>query len=144
WRFALSSARAALWPHPTGRWPVLTLVTGVAAATTAVAGSAAGAAGPGVGGFAAGFTRLVGAMVILAVARPRRLWPPVPVPAVLVTGGVAASITMTVIFLLREPSAAEHLPPAAAVFLAAALAGCLRIATASPRQPSTDRLAPHL
>jgi hypothetical protein len=67
-------------------------------------------------------------MVVLAVARSR--WPrlrlPVPAPTVLVTGGVAASIAVTVIFLRREAAAAEYLPPAAAVHLAAVLAGCLR------------------
>ncbi|MFD9030770.1 hypothetical protein ACFVZW_06380 [Streptomyces sp. NPDC059567] len=57
------------------------------------------------------FTALVGAMVLVAVARSGRLRLPVPAPALLVTGGVAASITVTVIFLNRERAAAEHLPP---------------------------------
>lgn len=65
-------------------------------------------------------------------------------PVVLVTGGVAASIAVTVIFLRREPAAAQYLPPAAAVYLAAVLAGCLWVAVASPRWLGTSRLAPHL
>ncbi|WP_409470760.1 hypothetical protein [Streptomyces sp. HC307] len=90
-------------------------------------------------------------MVVLAVARSLRLRLPVPAPTVLVTGGVAASIAVTVIFLRREPTAAEHLPPAAcrlppaaAVYLATVLAGCLWLAVAAPRWLGTTRLAPHL
>jgi hypothetical protein len=84
-------------------------------------------------------------MVVLAVARSRRprLRLSVPAPTVLVTGGVAASIAVTVIFLRREPAAAQYLPPAA-VYLAAVLAGCLWIALAAPRWLGTSRLAPHL
>ncbi len=48
------------------------------------------------------------------------------------------------IFLRREPAAAEYLPPAAAVYLAAVLAGCLWVALAAPRWLGTSRLAPHL
>jgi hypothetical protein len=145
WRFALSSARAALWLPPAGGWPLLGLVTGVVMATTA-AGPAVGAAVPGLRVFAVSFTALVGAMAVLAVARSRRLRPrlPAPAPTVLVTGAVAAAIAVTVIFLRREPAAAQYLPPAAAVYLAAVLAGCLWIALASPRWLGTSRLAPQL
>jgi len=92
------------------------------------------------------FTGLVGAMAVLAVARaPRpRLRLPVPAPTVLVAAGVAAAIAATVIFLRREPAAAQYLPPAAAVYLAVVLAGCLWVALASPRWLGTSRLAPHL
>jgi hypothetical protein len=146
WRFALSSVRAMLWLPPAGGWPVLALVTGVVVAATTAAGPAVGAAVPGLRGFAVTFTALVGAMVVLAVARSRRprLRLPVPAPTVLVTGGVAASIAVTVVFLRREPAAAEYLPPPAAVYLAAVLAGCLWVALAAPRWPGTGRLAPHL
>jgi hypothetical protein len=142
WRFALSSARAALRLPPAGGWPVLTLVIAVAA--VAAAGPAVGAAVPGLSVFAVTFIGLVGAMVVLAVARSPRLRLPVPAPTVLVTGGVAAAIAATVVFLRREPAAAQYLPPAAAVYLAAVLAGCLWIAVASPRWLGTSRLAPHL
>jgi hypothetical protein len=145
WRFALSSVGAMLWLPPAGGWPVLALVAGVAVASVAAAGPAVGAAVPGLRVFAVSFTGLVGAMVVLAVARSRRprLRLPVPAPTVLVTGGVAASIAVTVVFLRREPAAAEYLPPAAAVYLAVVLAGCLRVAVAAPRWPGTSRLAPH-
>ena len=113
WRFALSSARATLWLPPAGGWPVLALVTGVVVASVAAVGPAVGAAVPGLTVFAVTFTGLVGAMVVLAVARSRRPRLPVPAPTVLVVGGVAASIAVTVIFLRREPAAARHLPPAA-------------------------------
>jgi hypothetical protein len=114
------------------------------AASVAAAGPAVGAAVPGLTVFAVTFAGLVGAMVVLTVARSRRLRLPVPAPTVLVAGGVAASITVTVIFLRREPAAARYLPPAAAVYLAAVLAGCLWVALASPRWLGTSRLAPHL
>ena len=144
WRFALSSARATLWLPPAGGWPVLALVTGAVVASVAAVGPAVGAAVPGLTVFAVTFTGLVGAMVVLAVARSRRPRLPVPAPTVLVAGGVAASIAATVIFLRREPAAAQHLPPPAAVYLAAVLAGCLWIAVAPPRWLGADRLAPHL
>jgi hypothetical protein len=146
WRFALSSVRATLWLPPAGGWPVLALVTGVVVAATTAAGPAVGAAVPGLRVFAVTFTGLVGAMVVLAVAHSRRprLRLPLPAPTVLVTAGVAASIAATVIFLRREPTAAEYLPPAAAVYLAAVLAGCLWVALAAPRWLGTSRLAPHL
>jgi hypothetical protein len=146
WRFALSSVRATLWLPPAGGWPVLALVTGVVVAATTAVGPAVGAAVPGLRVFAVTFTGLVGAMAALAVARaPRpRLRLPVPAPTVLVAAGVAAAIAATVIFLRREPAAAQYLPPAAAVYLAVVLAGCLWVALASPRWLGTSRLAPHL
>jgi hypothetical protein len=146
WQFALSSVRATLWLQPAGGWPVLALVAGLVVASVAAAGPAVGAAVPGLKVFAVTFTALVGAMVVLAVARsPRpRLRLPVPAPAVVVTAGVAASIAATVIFLCREPAEAQYLPPAAAVYLAAVLAGCLWVALAAPRWLGTSRLAPHL
>jgi hypothetical protein len=144
WRFALSSTRAALRLPPLGGWPVLALVTGVAATAVAAAGLAVAAAVPGLGMFAVSFVGLVGAMVVLVVARSSRMRLPVPGPTLLVTAGVAAAITMTVIFLLRDPAAAGYLPPANAVYLAAVLAGCLWIAVAAPRSLGGNRLAPHL
>jgi hypothetical protein len=143
WRFALSTARAAVWtPRPSGR-PVLALVTGMVVTLVAAAGPAVGAVVPGLGVFAVSFVGLVGALVVLAVARSRPLRLPVPAPTLLVAGGVTAAITLTVIFLRRDPTAANYLPPAGAVFLAAILAGCVWIAVATPRSLGTTRLAPH-
>jgi hypothetical protein len=144
WRFALSGARAALRLPPLGGWPVLALTAAVAAAAVLATGLAADTAVPGLGVFAVGFVGLVGAMVVLAVARLRRVRLPVPAPTLLVTAGVAAAITMTAIFLHRDPAAARYLPPADAVFLAVVLAGCLWIAVAAPRSPGGTRLAPYL
>jgi hypothetical protein len=47
-------------------------------------------------------------------------------------------------FALSSVRAMLWLPPAAAVYLAAVLAGCLWIALAAPRWLGTSRLAPHL
>jgi hypothetical protein len=80
--------------------------------------------------------------VVLAVARSGRARLPVPAATLLVAGGVAAAIAMTALFLRREP--AGHLPPAAAVFLAAVLAGCLWVALAPPRRLGANRLASHI
>jgi hypothetical protein len=110
----------------------------------AAAALTAEAAVPGLGTFAPSFVGLVGAMVVLAVARWRRLRLPVPAPTLLVTGGVAAAITITVIFLVQDPAATQYLPPANAVFLAAVLAGCLWVAVAAPRSLSDNRLAARL
>jgi hypothetical protein len=144
WHFALSSARATLCLPPAGGWPVLALAAGAVVASVPAVGSAVGTAVPGLKVFAVTFTGLVGAMVVLAVARSRRLRLPVPVPTVLVVSGVAASIAAVVIFLRREPTAAQHLPPSEAVSLAAVLAGCLWVAVAPPRWLGVNRLAPHL
>ncbi|MFE0150135.1 hypothetical protein ACFWY5_23500 [Nonomuraea sp. NPDC059007] len=144
WRFALSSARAMLWLRPAGGWPVLVLTSGAAVAAAAVAGTAMGALAPGLSVLAASFTAIVGAMAVLAVARAPRLRLPVPAATAVVVAGVAAAIAMTVIFFRTEPAAVRHLPPVAAISLAAVLAGCLWIALATPRWLGTDRVAPHL
>jgi hypothetical protein len=144
WRFALSSSRAALWLRPAGGWPLLVLVAGTAAASVAAAGPAAEATAPGLGVFAVSFVGLVGAMVVLAVARWPRVRLPMPAATLVVAGGVAAAITMTVVFLLRDPAASRYLPSDNAAFLAAVLAGCLWIAVAAPRSLGGDRLAPRL
>jgi hypothetical protein len=144
WRFALSCARATLWLPPAGGWLTLALVTGVVVSAVAAVGPAVGAAVPGLTVFAATFTGLVGAMVVVAVARASRPRLTLPAPTVLVVVGVAASIAMTVVFLLREPAAARHLPPAATGYLALVLAGCLALAVSFPRSLGTDRRGPHL
>ncbi|MFF9016852.1 hypothetical protein ACF09C_28265 [Streptomyces sp. NPDC014870] len=145
WRFALSSVRATLWLGAGGGRPgVVTLVAAAVVASTAAAGPLAGAAVPGLDVFAAAFTALVGALVVLAVARAGRPALPVPVPTFLVVAGVVAAIAVTVVFLRREPGAADRLPPLAAIHLAAVLAGCLGFALAPPRRLGTERPAPHL
>ncbi|GAA4711932.1 hypothetical protein [Phytohabitans rumicis] len=143
WRFALSCAMAALWPR-TGPWAVPALLAAVVVAATVAAGPVVDAAVPGLGVFAASFLGLAGALMVLAVARSRRARFPVPAATALVVGGVAASIVMTVVFLLREPSAAQYLPPTRAVLLAAVLAGCLWVAVTSPRSLGASRRAPYI
>ena len=108
-------------------------MTGAVLAAVAAVGPVVGAAVPGLGVFAATFTALVGALVVRGVAHASRPRLTSPAPTALVALGVAASIAATVVFLLREPAAARHLPPAAAVYLALALAGCLWFAIASRR-----------
>jgi hypothetical protein len=146
WRFALSSARAALSQPPAGGWPLtaLAVATVPVVGSVAATGPAVGAAVPGLRVFAVTFAGLIGASVLLAVARRHRPRLPAPAASVLVTGAVAASIAGTVVILRRDPAAADHLPPAAAVYLAVVLAGCLWIALAAPRSLGTDRRAPHL
>jgi hypothetical protein len=144
WRFALSCAAAALWLPRIAAWPVLALLAAVAAAAVAAAGPAVGAAVPELGVFAVSFVGVVGALTLVAVSRSRRVRITTPAPTILVLAGVAAAIAMIVVFLRREPSAAGYLPPSAAVFLAAVLAGCLWFAIISPRSLAISRLAPYL
>ncbi|GIH06268.1 hypothetical protein Rhe02_43350 [Rhizocola hellebori] len=141
WQFASSSAAAALWLAPIGRWPVLAPVTAVVVAGGVTAGWATGAAVPGLGVFAASFAGIIGVMVMLAIAYSRRVRMPAPVATLLLGGAVAAAVTMTVTFMVRQPTAAEHLSIFGGIFLAAVLAGGLWIAVAAPR---TNRLAPYL
>jgi hypothetical protein len=144
WRFALSCARAALsLPLPAG-WPVLAIVAGVVVAAVTAAYTVVGAALPGFGFFAAIFVAVVGAMVVTAIARARRVRLPVLAPTLLVTGAVAISVTTTAVFLVRHPAAAEGLSPVRAGVLAVAFAGSLWLAVAPPRRLGSGRLAPHL
>jgi hypothetical protein len=144
WRFALSSAWAALRLPPAAGRLTLTVIAGTAVAATVLAGQAIDAAVPGLDLFAVFFVGLTGALAMLAAARSRRMRFAAPVASLVVIGSIAAAITMTVVLLVREPSAADHLSPARAVLLAALLSGCLWVATLTPRALGTDRLAPHL
>ncbi|SNT63367.1 hypothetical protein SAMN05421812_11575 [Asanoa hainanensis] len=138
WRFALSCAGAALRLPPLGGAPTLVLVAALAVAAPIVA---ARVAAPGLGVFAVTLGALLGALAVLAVGRARRVRLAVPVPTVLVAGGVVAAVTATVVLLVREPSVADQLSPTRAVALAVLLAACLwaAVATTGP-----NRLAPHL
>jgi hypothetical protein len=134
WRFALSSVRATLALTSAGGWLAPALVLAGAAAVRPVVGSAA----PGLTVFAAAFTGLAGAVVVLAVARGRR--PRLSGPALLVGAAVAAAIGATVWFLRQEPAAATYLSAPAAVYLALVLAGCLWVAVG----PGAGGRAAHL
>jgi len=71
WRFALSSARAVPRLPPLGGWPVLALMTGVAAAAVA-------AAGPAVAGEQPAGTALIGLpFAVICAAAGRHARPPV-------------------------------------------------------------------
>ena len=143
WRFALSCTRAtlSLW-LPTGR-PVLAIAAGVVVAATTAAHTVVGAAVPGLGFFATCFVALVGAMVVLGIARAGRVR--VTVAALLVTIAVVASVVATATFLLQHPTAADGLQSASAAILAASLACCLWLAVAPPRRlDTTSRVAPNV
>jgi hypothetical protein len=140
WRFALSCVRAALWPRPRS-WPLLVLA-GLAVAGLVAAAPAIGETVAGLKVLAVTCAALAGALALLTVARSPR--PRIPAPALLVVAGVAAAIAMIVVFLRREPSAAEFLSPAKAVLIAAIMAGSLWIALASPRVLGPSGLAARL
>jgi hypothetical protein len=143
WGQAMRAELALLLPLPT-RLPVLAITAGVVVAAVAGAHTLIGAALPGLDFFAASFIAVVGVTVVLAVARARRVRPPVPAATVLVAAAVAASIGAVAAFLAQHPTAAEGLPPGRAAFLAIALAGCLALAAAPPRRLGRSRLAPYL
>ena len=77
--------------------------------------------------FAMTFVGLIGAAAVVAVARSRPLSRPASGPVVLAAGltGVASCIGATVYLIDQYPSAALHLHPMAAIFLAALLSGAL-------------------
>ena len=144
WAFALSGVRATLLIPPAGGWSVLALVAAAAIASVVAVGRVVRAELPALTVFAMTFTAVLGALVILGVARSAKPRLPAPVPTLVVGGAVAASIVAVVVFLHREPAAARYLPAPAAAYLAAVLAGCLWIAVTSPRPLGTTRLAPYL
>jgi hypothetical protein len=142
WRFALSCARAALsLPLPTRR-PVLAIASGVVVAAWAAVSFLVVVTMPGLFFFAVGFVALMGLMVLLLVARGRRLRPAAPTATALVAGAVAASVVALVALEVQLPAAVTVLPPVRAGFLAVMLAGCLWLAVAPPRWMAGGRLAP--
>lgn len=142
WRFAAGCARAAVFPPRGSRVPMLS-VGALAAAAVIVAGLAVGGALPAMQVFAMAFVGLAGALLVLGVARSRRVRPPAAGPAVTAAGlaGVVACIAVTGYLVVQYPTAAVHLRPGGAVFLAAILAGCLWLTLAPPRGLATSRLA---
>jgi hypothetical protein len=142
WRFALGCAGAALWP-PRGGRAVFALGVGLLVlAVTMATGSVVEDLVPGMAVFAAAFVALVGALVLLGVARSRSPRWPAWVPALVGVGCLAAVVVSTATFLLRYPEAANHLTPQWAAYLAVVLTGCLWIAVAPPRPLVTGWLAP--
>lgn len=74
WRFAVGSARAAMFPPRLHRVPVI--IAGVfAAVAVIVAGLGVGDALPALGVFVVSFVGLVGALAVVATARSRRIRP---------------------------------------------------------------------
>jgi hypothetical protein len=142
WWFAAGCARAALFPPCVNRGSVL-VVGGLSAAAVMTCGLAVGRALPAMQVFAVAFTGLAGGLSTLAVARSGRLYPGGESP-VLACGGlaaVAACVAVTAHFLIRNPAAAEHLPPSTAVVLAVVLAGGLGLALIPPHGLATSRVA---
>ena len=142
WWFALGCARTAIFPPRSSRVPVL-LVAAQTVAAVVAAGPIVGYALPAMRVFAMTFVALVGAMATLAVARSRRVRQTAPGPTIATAGvaGVAACTAVTAYFLVKNPAAAEHLSPSAAVIFAVVLAGCLWLALTPPRGLTSSRLA---
>ena len=96
------------WPRP-GSWPVIALVAGMLVAATVAVGPAASAPCPAWMSSPADFVGSAGGLALLALARSA------PAQGLGAGGpchrGVAAAIALTVIFLVREPSAAAFLSP---------------------------------
>jgi hypothetical protein len=144
WSFAVGCARAALLPPSSrrGRGAMLLIGT-VSAATAGITGPVLGHLLPGLRTFAITFVLLVGAAATLTVARSRRLRVAAAGPVLTVLGltGVAACIAGTAQALARHPLAATRFPPAAAMFFAFALTGCLWLAIAPPEGLASSRVA---
>lgn len=114
WSFAVGCTWAAVFPPRANRSLVMA-VGALATAAVIIAGLAVGGALPAMRLFAVAFVGLVGALVLLAVARSRRVRPAAPVTAAVGLLGVAACIAVTGYFLVEYPIGALHLPPTAAV-----------------------------
>ena len=141
WRFALSCAGAALRMPRSSSGPPVALAAGIVVAAGAAAGLLVGMVLPGLALFSTSFVAVLGALVVLTIARSRRLQLPVPGPTALVVVGVALSIAVTATFIHRHP---DTLTPNAAVYLAAMLAGCVWIAVTTPRSTTGKRLGPRV
>jgi hypothetical protein len=142
WWFAAGCARVAIFPPRSSRMPVL--MAGVVAATAvATAWPVVGYALPAMRVFAVTLAALAGAMATLAVARSIRVRQAMPGPTITGIGvaGVAACIAVTAYFLVKHPTAAEHLPPIGAVTFAVVLTACLWLALTPPHGLTTSRLA---
>jgi hypothetical protein len=145
WRFAVGCARAAIFPPRSNRGPVV----GAAAlglGAVILAGFTVGEAFAPIRVFAMTFVGLIGTVAVVAVARSRPLSRPASGPVVLAAGmtGVASCIAATVYLIDQYPTAAHHLHPVAAIFLATVLAGALWLIVTPPRALTRDRLARHI
>lgn len=102
-------------------------MAGMLAATAVVTdGPVVGYALPAMRVFAITLAALVGALATLAVARSTRMRRVMPGPIITSAGvGGVAECIATAYFLVKHPTAAEHLPPIGAVNFAVVLTGCL-------------------
>ena len=106
-----------------------------AAAAVVAAGAAfvtVGWAMPALQLFSVALAALTGLMVVVVVARKRRITP-CPTVAANVGIAVAGCIATTVYVLLRYPATGDGLRPVRSVLLAAMFTGCLWIGLAPPR-----------
>lgn len=133
WRFALGCARVAVLPPRGNPGPVVATAL-VAAGVVGLTGLAVGHAFPPLRVLAVALSVLVGAAVIAARARSRRLRPTSSgVVAVAGTAGVGACLLATWHLIDQLPAAAPHLHAGIAVVLAAGLAVALGIVLVPPR-----------
>lgn len=142
WWFALGCARVAIFPPRSNRGPVVAAAA-LGAAVVGLTGFTVGEAFPPMRVFAMTFSGLVGAAVVVTLARSRPLPPPTSGPAVVIAGtaGVASCIASTGYLIHQYPTAAHHLHAVTAVFLAVVLVGALWLILAPPRLLTRDRWA---
>jgi hypothetical protein len=145
WRFAVGCARVAIFPPRSNRGPVIATMA-LGAGAVILTGLTVGEALPPMRVFAVTFVGLIGAAAVVTVARVRPLFRRTSGPLVVAIGitGVASCIAATVYLVDQHPTAALHLHPAAAIFLATILAGALWLIVAPPRALTGDRLASYL
>ncbi|MBM7785617.1 hypothetical protein [Tenggerimyces flavus] len=135
WAFAVSSARAAAFPPRIKQVPTY-VVAALGVAAVAAAGLTISRTMPALQVFGVTFVALLGVLALVTTARSRRILRP-PAAGFVVTAvglaAVAACVAAVGYFLTEFPIGALHLPPAAAVFLAAALAGAVWLVLNPPR-----------
>ena len=145
WRFAVGCARVAIFPPRSNRSPVA-VAAALGGGAVILAGFTVGEAFPPLRVFAMTFVTLIGAAAVVTVARSRPLTRPTSGPLVVAAGiiGVASCIAATWYLIDQYPTAALHLHPPGAIFLATLLAGALWLVVAAPRALTGDRLARHI
>jgi hypothetical protein len=142
WQFAFGCARTAIFPPLSSRKPVLRVAI-LAVLSAAAIGPVVGYALPAMRIFAVAFVGVVGVLVTLAAARSRGVQRLMSCPSITAGGLLAgiACIASTAYFLVKNPDASEHLPPATAAILAMLLAGYLWLAISPPRGLTTHSRA---
>jgi hypothetical protein len=139
WWFAVSAARAAVFPPPSSPLPIR-VASGAAVVLVVATALTVGSELPTLHLFAVTFTALASTVAVVTVARGCRIAPS-PALAAIVGAAVTGCIATTTYVLADHRSAGAALRPVPAVLLAVVLTGGLWLALAPPGALMTSRTA---